>query len=224
MNTKNLVVIPLRANSTRLSNKNTLTLGELPLFMHSVNYARANSDIVDKILITTNDEVVKEVAKKFNIDVLDRPSSISGEFEPTITALQHVVNVLEEDFENIILLQATNPLRPKNLLKDAFSVYKNKKCSSLMTVSQIEKKLGRVTDNIFIPYNYTFGQRSQDIAPLFYENGLLYITNVELIKKGEIIGADSYPYIVDHIFSTIDIDTNDDFELAKYYINKFDNE
>ena len=219
MTKKNLVIIPLRANSKRLPNKNNLELGGIPLFMHSVNYARENATEVDKIIIVTNDNSIKEIAKNNNVDVIDRPEEISGEFEPTITALQYVVNTVTEDFENVILLQATNPLRPKNLLKEAFEVYNKEHCNSLMTVSKSEKKLGKITNSVFTTFNYRFGQRSQDMEPLYFENGLLYISKVELIKKGKIIDKNCYPLVVDHVFSTIDIDTKEDFELASYYFN-----
>lgn len=45
---------------------------------------------------------------------------ISGDFEPTVSALKHVLESLTYEVENVILLQPTNPLRPENLLEKAF--------------------------------------------------------------------------------------------------------
>ncbi|WKD86505.1 N-acylneuraminate cytidylyltransferase [Polaribacter huanghezhanensis] len=220
MANKNLVIIPLRANSKRLLNKNILDLGGIPLFMHSVNYARENIKKGDKIIIVTNDDLVKKIAKRNHVEVIDRPEEISGEFEPTITALQYVLSRFNKDFENVILLQATNPLRPKNLFKEALEVFNKQECKSLMTVSKSEKKLGKINNSVFKPYSYIFGQRSQDLEPLYFENGLIYISKAELIIGGKIIDTKCYPFIVDHIFSTIDIDIKEDLELANYYFNK----
>ena len=220
MGKKNLVIIPLRANSIRLPNKNTMELDGIPLFLHSVNYAQENIELIDDIVIITNDDKVKEIAEKQKITIIDRPENISGEFEPTITALQYVLNTIDKDFENIILFQATNPLRPKKLLSEALSIFKNEGCTSLMTVSKNKKKLGIIKNSVFKPYNYQFGQRSQDLESLFFENGLLYITSAKMIKKGEIVNENTFPMVIEHSYSTIDIDTKEDFELANYYFNK----
>ena len=71
-------------------------------------------------------------------------------------------------------------------------------------------------ENQFIPWNYQYGQRSQDMEPLYYENGLLYISKKETILQGAIIGEKMYPMIVDHLYGTIDIDTIDDLKYAEF--------
>ena len=72
----------------------------------------------------------------------------------------------------------------------------------------------------FIPYNYKIGQRSQDLEPLYYENGLLYITKASLILEGKIVGENNFPFIVDHPFAKVDIDSKEDLEYAEYLLNK----
>ena len=72
-----------------------------------------------------------------------------------------------------------------------------------------------------MPFNYEIGQRSQDLEPLFYENGMLYITKSALINNNKIISDNAFPFQVNHIFASLDIDTQDDFEYANYLVNKF---
>lgn len=77
--------------------------------------------------------------------VIDRPEELSGDFVPTVAALQHVAEALNlGDNDNIILLQATNPLRPKNLLKEAMEIYTQNNYKSLFTVSRDAHKLGKI--------------------------------------------------------------------------------
>ncbi|MFC2109194.1 cytidylyltransferase domain-containing protein [Bacteroidota bacterium] len=218
---KNLVIIPARGGSKRLVGKNIKKLGEYELLGHSIRYAQENKAIVDKIIVSTDDDEIKKTALFYGAEVIDRPVEISGDNTTTIEVMQHVVNTLSETFLNIILLQPTNPLRPKNLLIDAFETYEKGNYDSLMTVTKNEHKLGEITNNKFIPYTYQLGQRSQDLEPLYYENGLLYITKVEEILKGNILGENNYPLIVDHPFQKIDIDTLEDFELAEFYYKKY---
>ena len=215
---KTIAIIPARGGSKRLPLKNLKLLGGLPLIAHSVLYAKKHS-FISEIYVSTDDEAIKKVAIAYGAKVIDRPKSISGDFEPTVSALKHVLEN-SNSVENVVLLQATNPLRPENLLIDAFEIFQGNKCDSLFTVSQNHYKLGKIENNTFLPFNYTIGQRSQDLEPLFYENGLLYISKANLILNNTIIGEKAYPFQVDHIFATIDIDTQEDFDYASYLYEK----
>ena len=219
MKNKTIAIIPARGGSKRLPNKNILLLDGIPLIAHSILYAKENSSIIDEVYISTDDEKIKEIATKFGAKVIDRPKAISGDLEPTISALQHAINAIGLDIENIVLLQPTNPLRPKTLLKDCFEIYQDLNCDSLFTVTQNHQKLGKIINNKYVAFNYEIGQRSQDLEPLYYENGLLYISKTKAILEGNIISKNAFPYIENHIFATIDIDTNEDLEYAKYVLN-----
>ena len=221
MKSKTIAIIPARGGSKRLPNKNILSFGGIPLLAHSILYAKDNTHIIDEIYVSTDDEKIKEIALEFGAKVITRPQSISGDNEPTISSLQHVLLSVDEAIENVILLQPTNPLRTKNLLEDCYKKFIDLQSESLFTVSKNEQKLGKIIDNIFIPFNYEIGQRSQDLEPLFYENGLLYITKAKSILEDKIITQNAYPYLVNHIFAKVDIDTQEDFDYAEYLLNKF---
>jgi len=212
---KTIAIIPARGGSKRLPDKNILLLGDIPLIAHSILYAQSNA-VIDEVYVSTDNQNIKEIALKFGAKVIDRPENISGDFEPTISALKHVLELIETDVENVILLQPTNPLRPENLLKDAFDLYQQGIYNSLFTVSRNYQKFGKIINNKFVPFNYEVGQRSQDLEPLFFENGLLYITKAKLILENIIISQDAFPLEIDHIFTNVDIDDQDDFNYAEY--------
>ncbi len=217
---KTIAIIPARGGSKRLYQKNIKLIGGIPLLVHSILYAQANSEIIDEIYVSTNDVETKEIALQFGAKVIDRPESLSGDLEPTVTALKHVLETINVDVENVVLLQPTNPLRPENLLKDAFRTYERERYDSLFTVSGNHKKFGKIVDNKFIPFTYKIGQRSQDLEPLFFENGLLYITKAKLIFEDIIISKDALPYEVNHTFANVDIDTQEDFDYAAFLFKK----
>lgn len=216
---KTIAIIPARGNSKRLPNKNIKLLGGIPLVVHSINYAKQN-DFIDAIYVTTDDKEIKDVALQHGALVIDRPKELSGDFEPTVTALKHVLESLDNVIQNVILLQPTNPLRPKHLLTEAFQLFKEKECDSLFTVTRNHQKFGTIKNDEFKPFNYKIGQRSQDLEPLYFENGLLYITKAEHILKNEIITKNTFPLIVNHPFASVDIDTQEDFDYAEFFLNK----
>lgn len=217
---KTIVVIPARGGSKRLHEKNIQLLGGIPLIAHSILYAQKNSEIIDEIYVSTNDEEIKQIALKYGAKLIERPEFLSGDLEPTVSALKHVLQSIEEIVENVILLQPTNPLRPENLLEKSFEIYQKGNYESLFTVTRNSRKLGKIIANKFNPFNYSIGQRSQDLEPLFFENGLLYITKAFLILEDVIIPENAFPLEVNHIFANVDIDTLEDLEYAEYLYHK----
>jgi CMP-N-acetylneuraminic acid synthetase len=215
---KTIAIIPARGGSKRLPQKNVLPLGGIPLIAHSILYAQANNQIIDEIYVSTDDVEIKKIALQYGAKVIDRPIAISGDSEPTVTALKNVLEQIVETVENVILLQPTNPLRPKELLKEAFDVYQKGNHDSLFTVTRNHQKFGKIVDDVFIPFNYKIGQRSQDLEPIFYENGLFYITKANLILDDIIISENAFPLEVNHIFANVDIDTQEDLDYAAYLI------
>lgn len=221
---KVIVVIPARGGSKRLPRKNILPLKNIPLINYSINYAKEELPDV-KVYMSSDDKEIKEVSAQAGAIVIDRPLELSGDFVSTAAVLTHASKTLKsvgEDYDYMVLLQATNPLRPKGMLIEALNIIEHEHLNSLFTVSRLDRKLGRIRDNHFLPWNYKIGQRSQDLEPLFYENGLLYITSKDLIDKGVIFNSDSYPMVIDHEFATVDIDSMSDFERAEYILNKYE--
>lgn len=216
---KTIAIIPARGGSKRLPKKNVLLLGGIPLIAHSILYAQANSDIIDEIYVSTDCPEIKKVALEFGANVIDRPIEFSGDFEPTVSALKHVVESLST-IENVVLLQPTNPLRPLNLLSEAMSIYKSENLDSLMSVSRNHQKFGRIINQKFVPFNYELGQRSQDLEPLYFENGLLYISKTSLILNNKIFSENGFPFEINHPFANVDIDTKEDFEYANFLITQ----
>jgi len=221
---KTVIIIPARKGSKRLPKKNVLDLGGIPLIAHSIMYARQFSSITTDIYVTTDDEAVKLIAETYNINVIERPKTIAGDNATTVSALKHVLETVKDTYEQVILLQPTNPLRPKHLLSKAFKMFIEKGCDSLMTVSENDKKLGKIKGGNFEPFTYKMGQRSQDLEPLYYENGLLYIVKTNLILNNKILSDNNVPFVIDHPYMTVDIDTKEDLLYAEFILNNYKNE
>ena len=200
--------------------KNLKTLGGLPLLAHSIQYALENSDLISEVFVSTDDQEIAAVATNFGAVVIKRPAALSGDEQPTVSALQHVLEHCGGAVENVVLLQPTNPLRPKDLFREAYQTFLKLDCKSLFTVSRSHQKLGKIELDRFIPFNYSPGQRSQDMEPLYYENGLLYICSARLVSCGTLMPPEAFPLLVDHEFAGVDIDTNEDLEYARYLYTK----
>ena len=171
----------------------------------NILFAQNNPSVIDidEIYVTTDSAAIKKVALQYGVQVIDRPDAISGDFEPTVSAIQHVLDTISYTPDHVIVLQPTNPLRPEHLLQDAFEAYANNSCDSLFTVSRNHQKLGKISNKSFIPFNYAIGQRSQDLEPLYFENGLLYITQTKLIREGKIFSENNRVIITYTLFGAV---------------------
>lgn len=218
---KIIAIIPARGGSKRLPNKNTMLLGGLPLIAYSINYAKENH--MDKIVVSTDDALIKGIAIAYGAEVMDRPMALASDNSPTIETLKNVMENVIGNYDCVVVLQPTNPLRPQNLLQEALKKIKEGNFDSLMTVTRNEQKFGKIVNDKFLPYNYTVGQRSQELDPLYYENGLLYIAKTALILEGKLVGDNHLPFIVNHPYAKVDIDTQEDFDYAEYLFNKHNN-
>lgn len=223
---KYITLIPARGGSKRFPGKNTYVLNGRPLICHSIDYS-LKCPLIEGTYVSTDTCDIKIISKMAGAEIIDRPAEFAGDHATTASAMKHAVQYLMDkgvEFDYVVLLQATNPLRPKNLLNEAIEIIEKGGYSSLFTVSRSEKKLGKIIEGKFVPWNYSFGMRSQDMEPLFYENGLLYITSKELLLKEIIEGNDAYPMEVDHPYGEVDIDTVEDFHYAEYILNQYKDE
>lgn len=218
MNITTIAIIPARGGSKRLPGKNIQLLGGIPLIAHSIRYAQQHP-FIDAVYVSTDDAAIKAAAIAYGAKVVDRPENLSGDFEPTVSALKHVLENVE-GVSDVVLLQATNPLRPDTLLKEAFLKYKEGNYDSLFTVTRNHQKFGKIIADKFVPFNYEIGQRSQDLEPLYFENGLLYITTAALILNDTILSENAYPMVVNHPYANVDIDTEEDFNYAEYCLKR----
>lgn len=220
---KYVSIIPARGGSKRLPRKNVTDLCGQPLIAYSILFSKQELPDVD-VYVSTDDEEIASIAESYGAIVIPRPAELATDLATTAAALKHATMWLDEngvEFDYMLNLQATNPLRPVGMLKEAVALLEANHPRSLMTITPIVRKQGRLVDGHFVPVNYFFGQRSQDMEKWYYENGLLTATHHDTLLEEAVMTPDALPMVIDHIFGTIDIDTLDDFRKAEYYLKSF---
>lgn len=215
-----IVIIPARGGSKRVPNKNIKLLNNKPLITYSIEYA-LRFFLKENIWVNSDSEEILNIGLQYGTRTYKRNYKLAKDDTKTIDVIKDQLLNINIDFKYVILLQPTTPFRPENLISKAIDLLETNKEESLFTVSPIEKKIGKIKHNQFTPLNYKYGQRSQDLNKLYYENGHLYITSVDLILIGKIMDKNSYPLVTEGIESLIDIDTHNDFKLAELVIKSW---
>ena len=173
---KILAVIPARGGSKGIPGKNIIELAGKPLLAWSIE-AVLDSQIVDKVLVSTDDHNIAKMAKKFGAEVpFLRPQSLSEDQSASIDVVLHAVDFLEQSgevYDIVIMVEPTSPLRTGNDIVNAIRDLKSSDFSSIVSVVKIESChpafLYKMQDNNGItpltgkqPNNV----RRQDISPL----------------------------------------------------------
>ncbi len=207
-------VIPARGGSKRLPGKNLASLGGQTLLAHSIRFALEHPLVRDVYVSTDSAEIAAE-SRLVGAAVIDRPLALATDHAKTSDVIRHALQMISRTPtpDLIATLQPTSPLRIPQWLDDCVTVLNDVRFDSAVTVSPAESKVGRITDGKFEP-RYQLESRSQDVEPLFRENGIIYLTRSECIGAGTVFGKSIGAVVIDHPFATVDIDVQKDLDHA----------
>src|SRR3989339_1997589 len=117
----NLILIPARAGSTRVNNKNLRLLGDKPLIAYAIESAIASG--AGRVIVTTNSDAIAAEARKWGAEVpFLRPDDLSTATASSLSAIVHAVDWLRRNENWIPELLAfcppTNPFRSALTIKN----------------------------------------------------------------------------------------------------------
>ncbi len=108
-----LAVIPARGGSRGIPRKNIKLLCGEPLVAWSIMAAQA-ARRVERVVVSTDDDEIASVSRRYKAEVVMRPPELSGDLAPSEAALLHVLETLQraEGYRpsTLAFLQCTAPL------------------------------------------------------------------------------------------------------------------
>jgi CMP-N-acetylneuraminic acid synthetase len=210
-----LGLIPCRGGSKGIPRKNVREVAGEPLLAHTVR-ASLDADHVDRTVVSTDDEEIKTAALAAGADVpFDRPDELATDEALVEPVIEHAVEWLREnegeEYDTILLLQATAPLRTAAQVDQAVERYRDRDADSLVAVSEGDSYRWHETDEGAEIVNYGSRKRRQDKEPEYIESGALYGVDTDLfLETGDLQAGRTTLYVLDQV-SAIDID--EPFEL-----------
>ena len=228
---KRLCTICARGGSKGVPNKNIRPMGGKPLIVHSVLQAQS-SGLFEAIAVSSDSMKILDISKKFGADYsILRPPELASDSAPKLPAIQHCVNEVEtlsgENFDVIVDLDITSPLRITKDIEGAVKLLEDKNVSNVITgcparrspyfnlVERDEMGYARLSK----PPEKTITCR-QDAPKCFDMNASIYVWNrAGLIGSKSIFNADTLLFVMPEERS-IDVDHEWEFEYVEFLFNK----
>jgi len=213
---KIVLLIPMKGNSERVSNKNMRDFAGKPLY-HAVMNEMLKSRYISEIVINTDSDTIKtDVKNNFkNINLIDRPKELIGDFVPMNDIIGYDIEKFDADF--YIQTHSTNPLLLVSTLDIAIEKFSdsNKNFDSLFSVTKIQSRL-YWENGTAINHNPMELLRTQDLPIIYEENSCFYIFTKSSFKSSgnKRIGLNPFMFAIDKIEAQ-DIDELQDFIIAE---------
>ena len=226
----NLCLICARKGSKRLPNKNLLKIKNKSLLRHSIEHAMSCPNI-DKVVVSTDCPSIADEGKKYGAQVpFLRPKLLSGDKTPEWKVWQHALTFYNNKNyfpTSIVILPTTAPLRKPEHILSAIELYSTTECDGVISVTESHRNptfnMVKIDDKGYAKpaieeKNKIY--RTQDTKQFFDITTVCYVMKPDYILRNNHLFDGKIK--INHIpkeFS-IDIDTNFDFEWAKFLMEK----
>lgn len=223
---KILAIIPARSGSKGIIDKNIKLLNGKPLIAYTIE-ATIKSRVCTDIVVSTDSVEYAEISKKFGAEVpFLRPEHLAKDDSSTEDVISFTLFKLSElnrNYDYIIILQPTSPLRTSEDIKNSITTLIDEKLNSIVSVCEAEHSpllCNTLNNNLDLKgfIKKKNNKRRQDLKKFYRVNGAIYAIRVDqYIETKDFYGGLSKAYIMDNI-NSIDIDTDLDFKFAEYLL------
>ena len=212
---KVVAIVPIKAKSKRVKNKNFKLVKKKPLYTYLLNTLKKCN--FTEIYVDSDSDEIKKYCEKNSFKFINRLPNLALDTANGNDLLNYHSKIIDADY--YFQLFITAPLLKQKTINNCIKILRNnKRYDSILTSRSIyswfwfKKK----------PVNYSpkILPRSQDAKPIVGETtGLYGIKKKTLLKEKIRIGKKPFFYEVTSDES-IDLDTNKDFELLEFILKK----
>jgi N-acylneuraminate cytidylyltransferase len=218
-----LAVIPARGGSKRIPRKNIREFAGKPMIAHSIERAR-QSGLFDRVVVSTDDEEIAQVAASFGADVpFRRPAELADDFAGTIPVIAHAITALRElgsEFHAVCCIYPTAPLLRLDDLRQGLALLEAGDWRYVFSATTFPAPIFRsfrvLPDRgleMFFPEQ--FKTRSQDLPEALHDAGQFYWGRPQAWLDGSDMFGTSSTVVTIPRWRVQDIDTPDDWERAQ---------
>lgn len=196
---KVLTLIPARGGSKSVPRKNIKLLAGRPLIFYVID-AAVKSGLVDKVVVSTDDEEIAEIAKSLNAEVpFRRPSELALDDTPDWPVFHHAILFLENKLQwrpdVVVHLRATSPLVKSKDIDAAVSKLIDTNADGVRTVNRVKESPYHMQvmleDGRIKPLIKNIYGRRQELPVVYTTNGMIDVTwRKTIMEDGKMLDLD----------------------------------
>lgn len=223
MKGQTLAVIPARGGSKRIPDKNIRKLCGKPIIGYTIE-AALGSGIFDRVIVSTDNEKIAEIAVGFGAEVpFVREPSLADDYTPVSLVTLDAVNRLDPDgsiYMAVAQLMANCPLRDIADIKSSYWQFKELAADSQISVTRFQWLnpwwAMKMDSNLLAPiFPEAAKERSQDLPEIFCPTGAIWWIKPRVLRAQRTFHvAKRAGWEIDWK-KGVDIDTEEDWELAE---------
>lgn len=223
-----LGIIPARAGSRGIPDKNLAVLAGKPLLGHTCEQALASATLT-RVIVSTDSESITACARSYGVEVpFLRPRELASDETPMLHVLRHAVSTLRaaEGYEPhvVVLLQVTSPLRRTEHIDTAVHLLLSSHADSVVSVVPVPHQFSptsllQLIDGCLSPWTGDPSACRRQEKPLLYaRNGpAVLVVRREVLESQGLFGEDCRPLVMPPEES-IDVDTPFDLAVAGWLL------
>lgn len=226
----NVCIIPAKGKSRRLPRKNTMDFFGAPMIVRAISTA-VESGLFSHIIVSTDDEQILEHAQRFdNVTALMRDPDLCLDNTPVDHVIEDAIDRIEGTEKNkisyICCLYPCTPLLDCEDLINAYEIAVANKATRCVSVCEYQVhpayQLIRFGDGSFgCRFESDEHIRYNASKKAYYDTGGFYFCTHEAFKIDRQLMTDGPVLMYELPLSkSVDINTPEDLELAKYYWKK----
>ncbi len=224
---KILAVIPARGGSKGIKLKNLKRIKKKSL-IEIVGKFLKKCNFIDYSVLSTDNKKIAIEGKKFDLNIISRPKNLSGDKVPDtkvlLQALIHTEKILKKNFDIVVMLHPTSPLRKVDDLRNSIRLLISKKYDSVWTVSQTDTKFHPdkqlLIKNNKIRYFTKKGVKilyRQQLSKVYHRNSNAYVVKRNFLKSNKSLMSNrTGAYEIKS--KQISIDTLEDIKIVEKYL------
>ncbi len=224
---KTLAIIPARGGSKGVPGKNIRSIHGKALIEYSIEVALAASEITEVIVSSDSLEILSIAAGYPQITIHQRAVQNATDTSPITDTIREILELRQGEFDMIMLLQPTSPLRTADQLNTAVRTLQSSEFPSLISVCKMDdvhpaRMYWLNPDQSMRPIMPEFETfRRQDNPPVYYRNGSIYLCKVDAFwETGKLMIAPSMAFQMP-ADQLLNIDSERDMLIAEVLVGKF---
>lgn len=225
---RTLLIVPARAGSKGLTDKNIKPLAGKPLLQWTaaaIQLAELENALA---IISTDSPVYAELGARLGLSApFLRPACFAGDNASALQVIEHALEWFQSEYgyvpDQTMWLQPTSPFRSAAIIRQALSMMREQQADAVIGCKEIYRDLTtlfRSENGYLSPLdgNKPTQVSRQQNQPLLTPNGAMYLCRTSVLLERKSFYPEKTVPLVMNAVQSLDIDTEEDWAMAEAFI------